>query len=122
MAQDPDAPRTMFEKIWDRHRVLEREDGQTLLYVDRHLMHDGGAPAFDVLRKRGLKPRAPERIFATPDHYVATDTRKVEEIEDPRHRGMVEKLASNTAEHGIRISAWATPTRASSMSSGRSRA
>ncbi|MDB5375032.1 MAG: 3-isopropylmalate dehydratase large subunit, partial [Belnapia sp.] len=45
-----DVPRTMFEKIWDRHRVLDREDGQTLLYVDRHLLHDGGATAFDVLR------------------------------------------------------------------------
>ncbi len=98
-----DLPRTMFEKIWDRHRVLDREDGQTLLYVDRHLLHDGGATAFDVLRKRGVKPRAPERIFATPDHYVATDTRKVEEIRDPRHREMVEKLARNTAEHGIRM-------------------
>ncbi|MBL6454988.1 3-isopropylmalate dehydratase large subunit [Belnapia sp. T6] len=97
-----DAPRTMFEKIWDRHRVLEREDGQTLLYVDRHLMHDGGAVAFDVLRKRGLKPRAPERIFAVPDHYVPTDSRKLEEIRDPRHRELVEKLARNTAEHGIR--------------------
>jgi 3-isopropylmalate/(R)-2-methylmalate dehydratase large subunit len=92
----------MFEKIWSRHRVTEREDGQTLLYVGRHLLHDGGATAFDVLRKRGLKPRAPDRIFATPDHYVSTASRKVEEIEDPRHREMVEKLARNTAEHGIR--------------------
>ena len=81
---------------------MEREDGQTLLYVGRHLLHDGGATAFDVLRKRGLKPRAPDRIFATPDHYVSTASRKVEEIEDPRHREMVEKLARNTAEHGIR--------------------
>jgi 3-isopropylmalate/(R)-2-methylmalate dehydratase large subunit len=97
-----EGPRTLFEKIWSRHRVLEREDSQTLLYVDRHLLHDGGAAAFEALRKRGLKPRAPERTFATPDHYVATDTRKVEEIRDPRHRGMVEALARNTAEHGIR--------------------
>src|SRR5690349_5228436 len=94
-------PETMFEKIWSRHRVLEREDGQTLLYVDRHLLHDGGATAFDFIRNRGLKPRAPERIFATPDHYVSTSSRKVEEIEDPRHREMVEKLARNTAEFGI---------------------
>ena len=102
MSDQIDAPRTLFEKIWSRHRVMEREDGQTLLYVERHLLHDGGATAFDVLRKRGLKPRAPDRIFATPDHYVSTASRKVEEIEDPRHREMVEKLARNTAEHGIR--------------------
>ena len=98
-----EAPRTLFEKIWSRHQVLEREDGQTLLYVDRHLLHDGGATAFDVLRKRGMKPRAPERVFATPDHYVATDSRTIEGIQDPRHREMVEKLARNTAEAGIRM-------------------
>ena len=98
-----DSPRTLFEKIWSRHRVVERDDGQTLLYVDRHLLHDGGATAFDVLRKRGMKPRAPERVFATPDHYVATDSRAVEGIRDPRHREMVEKLARNTAEAGIRM-------------------
>ncbi len=93
---------TMFEKIWQKHRVLDRDDGQTLLYVDTHLLHDGGATAFDFIRNRGLKPRAPERIFATPDHYVSTSTRKVEEIEDPRHREMVEKLDRNTREFGIK--------------------
>ena len=98
-----DAPRTLFEKIWSRHRVVEREDGQTLLYVDRHLLHDGGATAFDTLRKRGLKPRAPGRTFATPDHYVPTDSRTVEAIRDPRHRELVEKLARNTTEAGIRM-------------------
>jgi 3-isopropylmalate/(R)-2-methylmalate dehydratase large subunit len=98
-----DSPRTLFEKIWSRHRVVERDDGQTLLYVDRHLLHDGGATAFDVLRKRGMTPRAPERAFATPDHYVATDSRAVEGIRDPRHREMVEELARNTAEAGIRM-------------------
>ena len=98
-----EGPRTLFEKIWSRHRVVERDDGQTLLYVDRHLLHDGGATAFDVLRKRGMTPRAPERVFATPDHYVATDGRTIEGIRDPRHREMVEKLARNTAEAGIRM-------------------
>ncbi len=93
---------TMFEKIWQKHRVLERDDGQTLLYVDTHLLHDGGATAFDVIRKRGLKPRAPQRIFATPDHYVSTSSRKLEEIEDPRHRDMVQKLDANTREFGIK--------------------
>ncbi len=100
---------TMFEKIWTRHRVLEREDGQTLLYVDRHLLHDGGATAFDFIRKRGMKPRAPDRIFATPDHYVSTSSRTLAEIEDPRHRGMVEKLAANTAEYGIKHFGLGTP-------------
>ena len=82
-------PLTMFDKIWMRHRVLEREDGQVLLYVDRHFIHDGTAPAFEMLRKRGVAPRAPERIFATPDHYVPTDTRKAEDIANAEYRGMV---------------------------------
>ena len=96
-------PLTMFQKIWNAHRVLEREDGQTLLYVDRHLVHDGSAPAFEMLRKRGLKPRNPERIFATPDHYVPTDTRDVAAIASDEYRGMVESLERNAAEGGFRL-------------------
>ncbi|WP_426958987.1 3-isopropylmalate dehydratase large subunit [Muricoccus radiodurans] len=98
-----DRPRTLFEKIWDRHRILEREDGQVLLFVDRHLIHDGTAPAFVTLRQRGIAPRAPDRIFATPDHYVPTDTRETAEIPDPERRGMVEALERDTAEHGITL-------------------
>lgn len=94
-------PRTLFEKIWDRHRVLERDDGQTLLYVDRHLIHDGSEPAFTRLRKRGVGVRAPARTFATPDHYVLTDGRSVPDIPDPERRAMVEKLIANTREAGI---------------------
>lgn len=59
MTRDQATPRTMFDKIWDRHRVLEREGGQTLLYVDRHLLHDGTAPAFEMLKARGARLRAP---------------------------------------------------------------
>ncbi len=96
-----DQPRTLFEKIWQRHRVLERPDGQTLLYVDCHLVHDGSAPAFQRLRDRGIEVRVPGRTFATPDHYVLTSTRRIDEIPDPEKRGMVEQLAANTAEAGI---------------------
>ena len=98
-----EAPCTMLEKIWARHRILEREDGQVLLFVDRHLLHDGTAPAFAAMRQRGLRPRAPDRIFATPDHYVPTDTRVVAEIPDIERRGMVEALMRDTAEHGITL-------------------
>ena len=102
MPVDP-SPRTLFEKVWSRHRVLERPDGQTLLYVDCHLIHDGSAPAFQNLTQRGVKVRVPGRTFATPDHYVLTDTRKIAEIPDPERRGMVEQLAANTAAAGIRM-------------------
>ena len=94
-------PRTLFEKIWARHTVLERPDGQTLLYVDCHLVHDGSAPAFQRLHQRGLSVRAPSRTFATPDHYVLTSTRDVTKIQDAERRGMVEQLVENTASSGV---------------------
>src|SRR6266567_2633257 len=50
------APRTLFEKIWERHKVVER-DGQTLLYIDRHYIHDGSRRAFEMLAEKGLKLR-----------------------------------------------------------------
>ncbi|MEI8189145.1 MAG: 3-isopropylmalate dehydratase large subunit [candidate division NC10 bacterium] len=95
------APRTLFEKIWVRHRIDEREDGQSLLYVDRHLIQDGSAPAFEMLRQRGLTPRAPERAFGTPDHYVPTDSRDLATIADPEKRAMAEALMQDTASAGI---------------------
>ena len=98
-----DTPRTMFDKIWARHRVIERDDGQTLLYVDRHLIHDGSASAFGSLKRRGLDLRAPERTFATPDHYVLSDTHDIARIPDPERRGMVEQLIGNTAAHGVTL-------------------
>jgi 3-isopropylmalate/(R)-2-methylmalate dehydratase large subunit len=95
------AGRTMFEKIWSRHAIVDRPDGQTLLHLDRHLIHDGYAPAFESLQVRGLRARAPERIFATPDHYVPTDAHARHRIADPERRSMVESLEANTRALGI---------------------
>lgn len=61
---DDTGPRTLFDKIWDRHKVQERPDGQTLLYVDCHLVHDGSASAFSRLAERGLPVREPGMTFA----------------------------------------------------------
>src|ERR1700688_564171 len=96
-------PRTMFEKIWSQHRILERADGQTLLYVDRHLIHDGYAPAFEVLRERGLRPRVPARVFGTPDHYVPTNSRSVTQIGDVERRRMVDTLTEYAEAAGITL-------------------
>ena len=93
----------MFEKIWTRHRILERSDGQTLLYIDRHLIHDGYAPAFEFLTARGLKPHAPSQIFATPDHYVPTDIREASQIPDAERRYMVESLTQYTSDFGVQM-------------------
>ena len=57
--------RTLFEKIWQRHVVVDRGDGYQLLYVDRHLMHDGSWTAFETLRERGARVRRPELALAT---------------------------------------------------------
>ena len=94
-------PQTLFDRIWAAHVVHERDDGQTLLYVDKHLIHDGSINAFEFLRKRALKPRAPERCFATPDHYVPTDTRDPASMKDPEKSAMSDALARNSAAAGI---------------------
>ncbi len=95
------APQTLFEKIWSQHRIVEREDGQVLLYVDRHLVQDGSAPAFEMMRQRGITPRAPHRTFGTPDHYVPTDNRDLTTVEDPEKRDMAQALMRDTARAGI---------------------
>jgi 3-isopropylmalate/(R)-2-methylmalate dehydratase large subunit len=65
-------PRTMFEKIWARHVVAEGPGGHALLYVDRHLLHEGSTPAFGRLERAGRRVRRPDLSFATADHYVLT--------------------------------------------------
>jgi 3-isopropylmalate/(R)-2-methylmalate dehydratase large subunit len=97
------SPQTLFEKIWRPHCILEREDGQSLLYVDSHFLQDGSAPAFEMLRQRGLKPRAPERAFATPDHYIPTDSRDLSAIADPEKRAMADALREDSQAAGIRF-------------------
>ncbi len=92
---------TLFDKIWNEHVILDREDGQTLLYVDSHFLQDGSAPAFEMLRQRGVKPRVPERAFGTPDHYVPTDSRDLASIKDPEKRAMADALREDTAAAGI---------------------
>jgi 3-isopropylmalate/(R)-2-methylmalate dehydratase large subunit len=95
--------KTLLDKVWEAHRVLEREDGQTLVYVDRHYLQDGAAPAFEMLRSRGLKARVPARTFAVPDHYVPTHSRDLADLPDPEMRGMAEALSRVSAENGIAI-------------------
>jgi 3-isopropylmalate/(R)-2-methylmalate dehydratase large subunit len=96
-------PRTMFEKIWQRHVVVDRDDGYTLLYIDRHLMHDGSAPAFARLKARDMKVRRPDRSFATPDHYVLTSSRRPADITDPQQRELVEIIETNCKASGVTV-------------------
>ena len=76
------SPRTLFDKIWDSHVVLSR-GAQSLLYIDRHIVHDGSFHAFNMLHSRGLKVRRPSQTFGVPDHYVPTHGRSAADAATP---------------------------------------
>ncbi|MBV6657846.1 MAG: 3-isopropylmalate dehydratase large subunit [Devosiaceae bacterium] len=95
------APRTMYDKIWDDHLVHTQEDGTSLLYIDRHLVHEVTSPqAFEGLRMTGRTVRAPERTLAVVDHNVPTSDRS-KGIDDPESALQVDTLAKNAAEFGV---------------------
>ena len=97
--------RTLYEKVWSRHVVTEDAGGRALIYVDRHLIHDGSFQAFDALKATGRGVRRPDACFATPDHYVPTRNREagIAGISEPTARGLVEGLQVNTAAHRITL-------------------
>ena len=95
------APKTLFDKIWDAHLVNRDEDGTSLIYIDRHLVHEVTSPqAFEGLRNAGRSVRAPERTLAVADHNVPTSDR-AKGIADAESRIQVETLESNAAEFGV---------------------
>lgn len=98
-----EAPRTMFEKIWSQHSILEEEDGNTLLYVDRQLIHEGSFHAFEKLRERGLRVARPDYTLAVADHYVPTDARKISDVSNVEIRRMIELLSSNANSFDVPV-------------------
>ena len=93
--------KTLFQKIWGSHVVREEEDGTTLLYIDRHLVHEVTSPqAFEGLRLAGRTPRRPVAVLAVPDHNVPTTDRSAE-IADPMSRIQIQTLEQNCAESRI---------------------
>jgi 3-isopropylmalate/(R)-2-methylmalate dehydratase large subunit len=93
-------PKSLFDKIWERHEVAPG-----LLYIDLHLVHEVTSPqAFDSLRMTGRKLRRPDRTLATADHNTPTDgTASARLIKDELSRIQVETLERNAAEFGIPI-------------------
>ncbi|GIW86255.1 MAG: 3-isopropylmalate dehydratase large subunit [Isosphaeraceae bacterium] len=92
---------TLFEKVWSRH-VVRETDSATLLYIDRHLVHEVTSPqAFDGLRLAGRRVRRPDLTFATPDHNVPTENQL--DIREPMSRRQVETLRRHCAEFGITL-------------------
>ncbi|MBS0328795.1 MAG: 3-isopropylmalate dehydratase large subunit [Proteobacteria bacterium] len=92
---------TLFKKLWDAHVVHVEPDGTTLLYIDRHLVHEVTSPqAFEGLKLAHRTPRRTDAAIAVPDHNVPTTDRS-QGIADPVSRLQVETLDANCAEFGI---------------------
>ena len=95
--------RTLFDKIWSSHLVETKSDGTSVLYIDRHLVHEVTSPqAFEGLRLSGRQVRRPELTLAVADHNVPTTERKAG-IADEESRIQVETLSRNCAEFGIQL-------------------
>jgi 3-isopropylmalate/(R)-2-methylmalate dehydratase large subunit len=94
------AGKTLFDKLWDVHVVRDYEDGTSIIYIDRHLIHEVTSPqAFEGLKLAGLELWRTGSILAVPDHNVPTIGR--EKVEDPVSRLQLETLDRNCAEWGI---------------------
>jgi len=96
-------PRTLFAKIWDEHVVHEEPGKATILYIDRHLVHEVTSPqAFEGLRIAGRKVRRPELTTATPDHNIPTSDRSLP-IADPISKQQIDTLRNNCREFGVKL-------------------
>jgi 3-isopropylmalate/(R)-2-methylmalate dehydratase large subunit len=98
--------KTLYDKLWDAHLVLERDDGTALVYIDRHLIHEVTSPqAFEGLRIAGREPWRRSANLATPDHNVPTELSErrggVAGIQDPVSRLQVQTLDENCREFDI---------------------
>jgi 3-isopropylmalate/(R)-2-methylmalate dehydratase large subunit len=103
------APRTLYAKIWDDHVVRTLEDGTSLLYIDRHLIHEVTTPqAFEGLKLAGRRLRRTDRTLAVPDHNIPT-TSRAEPVKDPMSRAQLDALYANCAEFGVELIAYDAP-------------
>ncbi|CAG8865394.1 3-isopropylmalate dehydratase large subunit [Pseudomonas fluorescens] len=99
------AGRTLYDKLWDSHVVKQRDDGSSLIYIDRHIIHEVTSPqAFEGLRLAARKPWRIDANIATPDHNVPTTPERkggIEAIADQVSRLQVQTLDENCDEYGI---------------------
>ncbi len=97
-------PQTLFDKLWATHEIVRRDDGEALLWVDRHYVHEGSFHAFGRLQEQGDRVAQPSLTVAVADHYVPTATSRSgsrRAIANPEIERMVRTLEENTAKHGI---------------------
>ena len=101
--------RTLYQKIWDAHVVERRDDGTSLIYIDRHLVHEVTSPqAFEALRLSGRTVRRPDLTLAVPDHNLPTTARRDANgaripIADAESAQQLATLERNAPEFGIRL-------------------
>ncbi len=94
-------PKTLFDKIWDHHLIDTQQDGASLIYIDRHLVHEVTSPqAFEGLRLSGRTVNSPKRTLAVADHNVPT-TDRAGGIDEEESRIQVEALDKNVEDFGI---------------------
>ncbi len=104
-------PKTIFQKIWDSHVVIEQPDCPAIIYIDLHLVHEVTSPqAFAGLRQRGMTVRCPEKTLATIDHSIPT-TPLNSPIADAMAAAQIKQLEKNTAEFGITLHGMHSPHR-----------
>lgn len=97
------AAKTLFDKVWDSHVVEQIENGPSVIFIDRHLVHEVTSPvAFAGLDKRGIKVFRPQNTVATADHNVPTVDQHLP-IKDILSRSQVDKLTKNCNDHDITI-------------------
>nr|ABD64508.1 unknown [Pseudomonas alcaligenes] len=105
MQEKQTKPLTLFDKLWQRHLVDVNEDGESLLYIDRHLVYEVTSPqAFEGLRLSSRRPWRASTVLATVDHNVPTVPEQrisVDHIADPLSRLQVKQLGINCEEFGI---------------------
>jgi 3-isopropylmalate/(R)-2-methylmalate dehydratase large subunit len=94
-------PQTLVDKLWAAHEILQREDGEALLWVDRHYVHEGSFHAFSRLAERGVPVAEPGLTFGVADHYVPTRGSR-HAIANPEIARMVRQFEENTAKHQIK--------------------
>src|ERR1051325_10424729 len=95
-------PQTIIDKLWAAHEILRRDDGQSLLWVDRHYVHEGSFHAFGKLAARGVKVAEPGLTFGVADHYVPTRGSR-RNIANPELARMIRQVEENTAQHGVKL-------------------
>lgn len=94
-------PRTLLDRLWAAHEIVLREDGASLLWVDRHLVHEGSHHAFNKLGVREIAVAEPDLTFAVVDHYAPTRDRQ--RISSPQIQYMIETLRKNAGRHCLKL-------------------